>query len=85
MMCLQASTQRMKKHRLRGTKQINFLQGNLGTGGLQVFVMSMPCHIVSLSTCSLAACHSDGANESSGERYEGLEHSAAAWSPAGLG
>lgn len=43
------------------------LRGYLGTGGLQVFVMSVPCHIVSLSTCSLAGCHSEGANESSGE------------------
>lgn len=64
-----------EKTRAEGDETNQCLQGNLSTGGLQVFVMSMPCHIVSLSTCSLAGCRSDGANESSGERYEGLRPS----------
>lgn len=65
-MCPQASLQQVK-NASRGNGDRSMQAGMFGhcwTAGV--------CHvIVSLSTCSLAVCHSLRANESAGEPYEG--------------
>lgn len=72
----QASTQQMTKHGQRGRKQINACRDIWALVDCRCLLWSVPCHIVSLSTCSLAGCHSEGANESSGEWCEELRPSA---------